>query len=269
MTNTSKFAQALQQAHHTATSITPLTQHQRNFSLQQAYDVASHLHTLHLKNGASFVGRKIGFTNPRMWEQYGIEAPIWGSMYQHTVTEVTQDHSIGGLRSLVEPKIEPEIIFGIKQQLSPQHNIEALLDRIAWVAVGYELVQSHFPNWEFQAPDAVAAGSLHGHLYIGKKHPIEALGADPILTLKNFNLTLYCDGLFVETGTGKDVLENPLNALHHLVQVLATQQADPIGENEIITTGTITLAKPVTIGQTWSISLDGLALTPFDLTLED
>ena len=269
MTNTYETARTLEQAHHNVTSVTPITQYQGSFNLQQAYDVASQLHRLRLANGARFVGRKIGFTNPRMWEQYGIEAPIWGSMYQHTITEVADDHRTGYLRSLVEPKIEPEIIFGIKKQLSPQHSIEALLDCIAWVAIGYELVQSHFPNWNFQAPDAVAAGSLHGHLYIGKKHPIEALGADPILTLKNFNLTLYCNGLFVETGTGKDVLGNPLNALHHLVQVLATQQADPIGENEIITTGTITLAKPVTIGQTWSISLDGLALTPFDLTLQN
>src|SRR5699024_6344847 len=193
MTSSSQLAKSLHQDKLTTTSHPPLTQPYPGITQTQAYHIAHQLHTLRLQDGATFVGRKIGFTNPRMWEQYGIEAPIWGPMYEHTVSAIPQNQATASLQSLVEPKIEPEIIFGLKEALLPQDDIKAIVDRIAWVAVGYELVQSHFPNWNFQAPDAVAAGSLHGHLFIGKKHPIHELGPDPILSLKNFKLALYCN----------------------------------------------------------------------------
>src|SRR5690625_274587 len=269
MTNPAQLAKSLYQAQRAATHHAPITKCHPGFTLARATRVAQQLHTLRLQDGAKFVGRKIGFTNPRMWTQYDIEAPIWGPMYAHTVSEIQEDQGTASLRSLVEPKIEPEIVFGMKAPLLPQYNITAILDRIAWVAIGYELVQSHFPNWTFQAPDAVAAGSLHGHLFIGKKHHIHELGSEPIVSLKNFKLGLYCNSTLAVTGTGADVLGNPLKAVQHLVQVLAEQQVEPLGANEIITTGTVTLAQPVTAGQTWSITLDGLPLSTFALTLKD
>jgi 2-oxo-3-hexenedioate decarboxylase len=35
--------------------------------------------------GEKVLGRKIGFTNRTIWEQYGVYAPIWGYVYDTTV----------------------------------------------------------------------------------------------------------------------------------------------------------------------------------------
>jgi 2-oxo-3-hexenedioate decarboxylase len=48
----------------------------------------------------------------------------------------------------------------------------------------------------------------------------------------------------------------------HLLGVLASQPDSPaLGENELVTTGTLTAALPVKAGESWSTTLDGIALS--------
>ena len=49
-----------------------------------------------------------------------------------------------------------------------------LIRCIDWIAHGFEIVQSIFRNWSFQAADTVAAYGLHGRLFIGPRHSAEA-----------------------------------------------------------------------------------------------
>jgi 2-oxo-3-hexenedioate decarboxylase len=53
-----------------------------------------------------------------------------------------------------EPKIEPEIVVGLSAAPSPDMDDAALLGCIGWLAHGFEIVQSVFPNWKFTAPTA-------------------------------------------------------------------------------------------------------------------
>ena len=55
-------------------------------------------------------------------------------------------------------------MFGLKAAPMPGMNEAALLDCIEWVALGYEVVQSIFPDWKFAAADTVAANGVHGAL---------------------------------------------------------------------------------------------------------
>ena len=59
----------------------------------------------------------------------------------------------GPNRGLTEPKIEPEIMFGFVAAPSPGMDDAALLSCIAWVAHGFEIAQSIFPDWKFSAAD--------------------------------------------------------------------------------------------------------------------
>ena len=38
---------------------------------------------------------------------------------------------------------------------------------VEWIAPGFEIVQSHFPDWKFAAADCTAAFGLHGALVVG------------------------------------------------------------------------------------------------------
>jgi 2-keto-4-pentenoate hydratase len=60
---------------------------------------------------------------------------------------------------------------------------------------------------------------------------------------------------------GTNVLGSPLAAIMHLIDVLAKQpKYMPLQANEIVTTGTITTALSVQVGETWRTELEGIAL---------
>jgi hypothetical protein len=51
--------------------IEPLTAQVHGFDINAAYEVARLVHEERIREGASRVGRKIGFTNRDMWHAYG------------------------------------------------------------------------------------------------------------------------------------------------------------------------------------------------------
>ena len=255
--------------------LTQITAQYASFDTASAYAVAGQVHALRLAEGSQAVGRKIGFTNPAMWEQYGVAAPIWGYMYDTTV-EYLADSQDGlatptcSLRGIVHPKIEPEIIFHFKVAPPPDGDITDVLACIDWVAHGYELVQSPFADWKFQAADAIAAGSLHARLLVGKPQMVDTMGANLQEALAAFTLTLSSGGKFLETGQGANVLGNPLAAVQHLMQVITAQSPQQsLQANELITTGTVTSAYSVQPGQTWQTTLQGIELAGLSVAFVD
>jgi 2-oxo-3-hexenedioate decarboxylase len=207
------------------------------------------------------VGRKIGFTNAGIWPTYGVYAPIWGHMYAHTLVVLAGTHARCRLGRFAEPRIEPEIALRLCRTPVPGAGTAALLACVDQVAHAFEIVQSHFAHWRFQAADTVADGGLHGALLLGPPQPVASLGADPARALQELTITLWRDGLRIEAGRGAHALGSPLAALAHLVAVLARQpQAAPLAAGEWITTGTVTAAYAVAPGQRWHTTVHGPAL---------
>lgn len=247
--------------------VEPFTLRIPGFDVESAYAVAHLIHEARVSEGAVPVGRKIGFTNPDMWSIYGVREPIWAYVYDTTVTHLSTDHASCSIGQFAEPKIEPEIVFHFHSAPPIDADLPALLESVDWVAHAYEIVQSHFPGWKFEAADTVADSSLHGMLLVGEPRAIKQLAPDPIAALETFSLTLSCDGALREVGKGANVLGSPLAALAHLIKVLSNQpEYLPLQANEIVTTGTITPAQSVRPGETWQTTLQGIALS--GLTVE-
>ena len=253
--------------------LTPITSQTTGFDSTTAYAVADLIHAMRLADGARAVGRKIGFTNPAMWAQYGVGAPVWAYVYDTTVTylpDTLNAPATCSLRGFVNPKIEPEIIFHFHAAPPPGADALAVLACIDWVAHGFEMVQSHYPDWKFQAPDAIADWGLHGRLLVGKQQAVDTLGAGLSEALAAFTLALSEGGVARETGQGANVLGNPLAAVVHLMQVLASQSPhQSLRANELVTTGTVTSAYSVQPGQTWQTVLKGIALPGLSVAFTD
>jgi 2-keto-4-pentenoate hydratase len=259
-------AREMKSAQDRASQLDPLTSRYAGFDLPAAYEVACLIHETRCAEGASPVGRKIGFTNSDMWALYGVCEPIWAYVYDTTVVHAPVGCGICSLQGFTEPRIEPEIVFRFRSAPPEGAGLDAILESIDWIAHGFEIVQSHFPGWRFQAADTVADGSLHGMLFIGDPQPIATLHDDLLGRLASFSVTLACDGLLQEVGRGSNVLGSPLAAIAHLTAVLQKQTLyRPLQAGEIVTTGTITTAKPVRAGEKWSTRLDGIALPGFTL----
>ena len=88
--------------------------------------------------------------------------------------------------------------------------------------------------------------------------------------LASFRLTLSRGGKVAAQGGGELVLGSPVNALAHLVRLLASlPDHPPIEPGEIVTTGTLTGAMPAVAGETWSTRIGGVALTGYRFGLRE
>ena len=250
----------------TGRQIAPFSSRLGHFDLDDAYRVTAAVRRMRESRGESVLGRKIGFTNRTIWDEYQIGAPMWGYIYDRTVYDLADLGPTLSLTGLAEPRIEPEIIFGLATAPEPDMDEPALLACVDWVAHGFELVQSIFPRWEFTLPDTVAAYGLHGKLLIGPRHALGENFDDWARDLSTFRIDLERDGMVVDQGQAANVLGGPLSALRHLVAVLASDPVNPpLAAGEIVTTGTLTRAFPVAPGETWTtepkgIALDGVAI---------
>jgi len=244
---------------HSTRERPPFTDTYPDLTPGEGYDAAAALHRYRVANGWTPLGRKIGFTNRTIWPRYGVYEPIWGTVYDRTLTRATADHAVVPLEGLVNPRIEPEICFALKS--APRDASQAaLLEAIDWVAHSIEIVQSRFAGWKFKLADCTAANGLHGHLVVGSPVPLRRL-PQLAAALPALEVELLKEGVPVDRGVGANVLDSPLLALGHLVGVLAGRSdVAALAPGEIISTGTITDAHPVRAGETWSTRLRGLPL---------
>jgi len=248
--------------------IEPFSIRRPSFTAREAYRVTAALRRLREKDGAASIGRKIGFTNRGIWPEYGIYEPIWGDVYDTTASEVPADGVIR-VSHFSEPKIEPEIVLGLADDLHPGMDEQAILDAIAWVAHGFEIVQSIFPGWRFAIPDCIAGAGMHGALIVGPRLAIRAGERKALLkALPGFTIALHRNEEEIDTGRGANVLDGPLSALKHLVEVLAADDLNPpLRAGELVTTGTLTRAFPVAAGERWSTTLSGIDLPGLAVTI--
>jgi len=238
--------------------VTPFSTRHPGFGLDEAYRVTAAVRAKREARGERPLGRKIGFTNRTIWDEYGVHAPIWGHVYDTTVHGLATPFPLAGLS---EPRIEPEIVFGLRSAPGPAMDEAALLACIDWVAHGFEIVQSVFPDWKFAPADTVAAGGLHGALLIGPRHSVGEDGTDWLHCLSRFEIDLARDGTPADHGRAANVLDGPLSALRHLVGLLVHDPVNPpLAAGEIVTTGTLTRAFPVASGETWTTTLTGIPL---------
>jgi 2-oxo-3-hexenedioate decarboxylase len=245
----------------TGGQIAPFSARLPDFDLEDAYRVTAEIRQLREARGETPVGRKIGFTNRTIWAEYSVYGPMWGYVYDRTVHDLTEIGGRFSLAGFAEPRIEPEIVFKLGVAPAPGMDEGALLASIDWVAHGFEIVQSIFPGWVFSAPDTVAAFGLHGSLLIGSRHSISLNAEDWGRTLSTFEIDLKRGGTIADHGRAMNVLGGPILALRHLVEILARDHVNPpLAAGEIVTTGTLTRALPVSAGETWTTELTGVAL---------
>lgn len=240
-----------------------------DFDTGAAYEIAGEAMRRREAAGWRRAGRKIGFTNGEVMRRYGMAMPIFGYLYDRTLSHADGDRASVAVEGLVQAKIEPEIVFCLRSSPPATRDPIALLGSVEWLALGFELVQCHYPEWRFDAPDAIADGGLHGRYVAGRPAAVEPDAIERLAEeLAAFRVELVRDGEVVAEGGGANVLESPLNALAYLVEVLAGLPGHPpLAAGEIVTSGTLTDALPIAAGEVWTTRVSGLPVAPVTLRL--
>ncbi len=229
-------------------------------TVEDAYQVALGMRRLRLAQGDTARGFKIGFTNRNIWPLYGVFGPIWGSVYASTLS-FCEGESTLDLARRCQPRLEPEVVFGMKASPPAAASLDELFDCIDWVAPGFEIVQSHAPGWKFSAAMTVADGGLHSHLIVGPRTASGTIAGSASAFNAIFSastVVLHKNALVVDQGAGSNVLDGPLLALHRFMNELGQCAGAPgLLPGDVVTTGTWTDAWPVLPDETWRAQFSG------------
>lgn len=228
-------------------------------AVAQAYQQALAARAERIARGARPRGFKIGFTNRNIWPRYKVFGPIWGTVWDSTLSFCDGEGQVS-LAGTSEPRIEPEAVFGIAATPPLDPTAEQLFDCIEWVAPGFEVVQPPSPGWRFTPEQTVAFGGLHAHLLVGPRRSVREVAPDAdalqnALALAGVRLAHGDDE--IDRGVGANVLGNPLQALRHFVAELrACPGAPDLQPGDVVTTGTWTDAWAVAPGEHWTARFD-------------
>jgi 2-oxo-3-hexenedioate decarboxylase len=245
------------------------------FDLNAAYQVEARLKQFREARGHKSVGRKVGYANKAVWRVLKLETLVWAHMYDDTIRyskNNVAELTVANPRSL---KVEPEIIFGLKQPIGAEKseetplNANAALAATDWLAIGFEIIDCPYPDWKFQPSDFVASFGLHTALIVGDRVPVRTEDIPALVDeLTRFKVRVSKNGEFVEEGSGRNSLKSPAACLAELGTAIAKRfPNEPLSAGEIVSSGTLTAGHATTRGDLWSVEVEGLSLPPLTLRL--
>jgi len=240
------------------------------FDLNKAYEVEARLKQFREAGGHRAVGRKVGYANKAMWRVLKLETLVWAHMYDDTVHYSDNNLATLGLPHTRSLKVEPEIVFGLKEPVSGEPSDAAgALGSVDWLAVGFEIIDCPFLEWKFQPSDFVASFGLHAALVVGERLQVRPdLIAELVDELPRLKVRVSKSGEFVEEGSGRNSLKSPALCLAELGAAIAKRfAAQPLSGGEIVSSGTLTAGHPTAAGDVWTVAVEGLPLPSLILRL--
>ena len=250
------------------TDVIPPSARGVTFDLASAYLVQTELTKRRRDGGHSTVGRKVGYANKGVWRVFKLETVVWAPMFDDTVRYAAANASSLSIEHMCSPKIEPEIVFRMKKPLGAgDHDPATVLDSVEWLALGFEIIDCVFADWKFQPTDFVASLGLHAGLVVGEPLHIEPEMIPALVDqLPRFTVRLAKDGELVDEGSGRNSLRSPALCLGELASAIARQPgAEPLAAGELVSSGTLTDSHPITPGEAWTATIEGLDLAALTL----
>ncbi len=262
-----RLAEAIDSAYRERRTIPPPSSVDAAFDLSAGYAAEQEQVRLRARSGHRPVGRKVGYANKAAWRVLDLETLAWAHMYDDTVLFAAGGVAALPIQRMLSPKIEPEIVFRLRQPLPGDvggADPAAVLAATEWLALGFEIIDCVFPDWKFQPADFIAASGLHAALVVGEPRPVvPGQIAALVDQLPRFKVRLMKNGEPVDEGSGRNSLRSPALCVAELAAGIARRPgSEPLAAGELISSGTLTSSWPVTPGDTWSAAVEGLDLDP-------
>ena len=238
------------------------------FDLPAAYVAEAELARMRRASGHVPVGYKVGFASKAVWRVLGLDTVVWAHMYDDTVYHAAENAAALTLERMCSAKIEPEIVFTMKESLGENaFDAAEVLEAVESIALGFEIIDCPYPDWKFQPADFVASFGLHAALVVGEPRSVHA-GLIPTLVdqLARFKVRLMKNGQLVSEGSGRNVLRSPALCLGELASAMSRHPlAQPLARGDLVSSGTLTDSQPIAAGETWTATVEGIDLP--ELTL--
>lgn len=201
-------------------------------------------------HGHTVVGVKLGLTSRAKQKRMGIDSPLTAVItdQMHLTTGVPLD-----LDRFIHPRIEPEIVFTMAQDLrGPGVTAASAMAAVGEVRAGFEVIDSRYRDFSFALPDVIADNASSAGYYIGDiaREPAE-------LDLALEACIVRVNGEVVDTATGAAVQGHPGEALALAANALAAR-GQYIRAGDTVLTGGLTDAVFVNAGDEISAQFTSL-----------
>lgn len=210
---------ALFEAESTGRQIGLLTRLHPDMDMADAYAIQADLVARKCAAGGQQIGWKIGLTSKAMQSALQIDIPDSGVLFDDMLFEsgaLVPEHR------LIQPRIEAEIVFAMKDALRGPVNRDQVVAATDWVAPALEILDTRIlradpdtgqPRRIF---DTISDNAANAGIVVGaQNHPVDAFD------LRWVGAIVTKDGVVEETGLGAGVLNDPIAGVVWLVNRLA------------------------------------------------
>lgn len=233
-------ADGLLDAYETGRPVEPPRDTLPGLDLADAYRIQQLQEQAFEAAGRRIVGRKIGLTSLAMQQQLGVHSPDFGFF---TDDLVFHDGDEIDVSRFIAPRVEPELAFVLNSDLAADASYGDVVKAIGAVHLAVEIIDSRVRDWDIRLVDTVADNASCGAVILSEQAIEVTPGELPQVTA-----TMSIGGAVAGTGTGADVMGDPIAPLHWLVGVLG-EQGVTLSAGDIILTGSFCAAAPVIAGQ--------------------
>ncbi len=246
-----EMVQRLLEAEARRRPLPPLTETYPNLTPQDAYAVQLAWVEARKAAGARVVGKKIGLTNPKIQEAFGVHEPDYGHVLDAMVVE---SGSTLPLSSLLQPRVEAEVAFVLGRDLKgPGVTREAVLEATEGVLPALEIIDSRIRDWKITLPDTIADNASSGRVVVNRSAARSPAGLD----LAALTMVLERNGEEVSRGVSSAVQGHPAAAVAWLANKLA-EFSVTLKAGELILSGAITGAFAASAGDHFRAHLGSL-----------
>jgi 2-keto-4-pentenoate hydratase len=215
-----------------------------------AYTVQLALVQRRLTRGHVLVGKKVALTNRAIQQLFGVNEPVFG----HLMSDMFVQEGVPiSCSELLQPKIEPEIAFLMREDLKgPGVTAARVLAATAGVIPALEIPGPRIRDWKFKLGDIAADNAFGSKVVLGGTiTPVDGLD------LRLLGVVMERNGAVVSTGAGAAALGNPVDVVAWLANKLA-QHGLGLRAGDVVMPGALVVAPDVHPGEHYRATFDRL-----------
>jgi 2-keto-4-pentenoate hydratase len=216
-----------------------------------AYAVQDALTQARRAAGSTVVGRKVGLANPAVRAHYGVEEPLFGTLFDDMRRRPSQPIDT---TPLIAPRIEVEVAFVLAHDVESTVALTARTVRpyVDHACAALEIVDSRIEDWDVTTVDAIADNGASALFVLGD-HRVSLDAFSPA----DVTAELRRDGTVVSVGHGANSSGDPLRTLAWLGTVLQ-EHGQPLRRGDVVLSGALAPRVHVEAGDRFTASVDGL-----------
>lgn len=246
-----QIAYELFKAEHDVYEVTKFVEQYPELTVETAYDIQDKLIDLKCKQEQTKTsGFKLGLTSKAKQQMMGVHEPTYGVLLANMELDPQQPIS---LKTLIHPKIEPEIAFIFKKDLpGPVVTVAQVLAATDYVTPAMEIIDSRYLNFNFTLPDVIADNSSSSRYIVStQKYAVNEVD------LVNMGCIFTQNDEVFATSTAGSIMGHPARAIAWMANKLIAR-GQKIRAGDVVLSGALTGSATMYAGDQFTVSFDGM-----------